>query len=390
MQMLSYLYINTHRSLEQGIESLQGAKVIGVDTEGDSLHSYKEKVSLIQVSGNGQDLIIDPLALKDLSPLASLLIRPDVLKVLHGTDYDVVALKRDFGFQISPIFDTCLAARACGIQKFSLADLLLRFFGLTIDKRHQKADWSARPLSQELLEYAALDTHYLPQLYQLLRADLEAKGRLEMVGEECRLLSQREWTGKPFEPNDYLRIKGAAKLPEQTQRVIRALAVARDQLAQKLDRPVFKVLSNHDLLLIASKQPRTEHELSNLYPRASHSVRRRSTFWLSAIQQGLQDNSPLPLLPKHRSQPLSHTQQVLSQRLREWRDEQAKAEGLEPAMVLTSQDIQQLVQACSADRRSAIGGWPKTREDLERFPFLKQWQVKRYGEALIKIIKGNR
>ncbi len=381
---MNYIYIDTPKSLDEGLSSLAHAQIIGVDTEGDSLHSYKEKVSLIQISGNGQDLIIDPLALKDLSPLGNLLTQPDVLKVLHGTDYDVVSLKRDFGFQIFPIFDTCLAARACGIQKFSLADLLLKFFGLTIDKRHQKADWSARPLSQELLDYAAVDTHYLPQLYQLLKSDLEGKGRLKMVEEECCLLGQREWTGKPFEPDDYLRIKGASKLPEQTQRVVRALAVARDQIAQKLDRPVFKVLSNHDLLHMAIKQPRTEPELANIFSRASHSIRRRSSFWLSAIRQGLQDESPLPSLPKQRSQPLSHAQQALFQRLREWRDEQAKTEGVEPAMVFSSQDLQQLVQACSADRRV----WPKTPEDLARLPFLKQWQVNRYGEALIKNIKG--
>ncbi len=381
---MNYIYIDTPKSLEEGLSNLVHAQIIGVDTEGDSLHSYKEKVSLIQVSGNGQDLIIDPLALTDLSPLSDILSRPDVLKVLHGTDYDVVALKRDFRFQIFPIFDTCLAARACGVQKFSLADLLQKFFGLTIDKRYQKADWSARPLSQKLLEYAALDTHYLPQLYQLLKTELEAKGRLKMVEEECRLLGQREWTGKPFEPNDYLRIKGTAKLPDQTQRVVRALTVARDQIAQKLNRPVFKVLSNQDLILMATKQPRAEHELANLFPRASHSVRRRSAFWLSAIRQGLQDELPLPSLPKHRSHPYSQAQQALFQRLREWRDEQAKTEGVEPAMVFSSQDLQQLVQACSADRRV----WPKTLEDLARFTLLKQWQVKRYGEALIKNIKG--
>jgi ribonuclease D len=379
---MNYVYIDTPQSLEEGLSILAHAQVIGVDTEGDSLHSYKEKVSLIQMSGDDRDLIIDPLALKDLTPLADILSRPEVLKVFHGTDYDVVVLKRDFGFQISPIFDTCLAARACAIQKFSLADLLHKFFRLSVDKRYQKADWSARPLSLELLEYAALDTHYLPQLYHLLKVELEARGRLKMVEEECRLLAQREWTGKSFEPNDYLRIKGAAKLPEQTQRVVRALAVARDQIAQRLDRPAFKVLSNQDLLLIATQQPGTEPELANLFPRASHSIRRRASFWLSAVRQSLQDKEPLPSLPKHRSQSFSQAQQVLFQRLREWRDAQAKAEGVEPAMVFSSQDLQQLVKTCSADKR----GWPKTAEELARITLLRPWQMKRYGEALIALI----
>jgi ribonuclease D len=373
---LSYQYIDTRETLEQGIKSIQDAQVIGVDTEGDSLHSYREKVSLIQVSGNEQNLIIDPLALDDLSPLGEILSRTDVVKVLHGTDYDVVVLKRDFGFKIFPIFDTCLAARACGIQKFSLAGLLHRYFNLNVDKRYQKANWSARPLPKEWLEYAALDSHYLPQLYHILKSELEAKGRLEMVQEECRLLTQREWNGKPFEPNDYLRIKGVAKLSERIQRVARSLAVARDRMAQNLDKPVFKVLSDPDILLMATKLPHTEEELAILFPRASHSIRRRAHFWLEAIRQGLQDQSPLPALSKYRNQTFSEAQQALFQRLKEWRDAQAHSEGVEPAMVFSTQDLRQLVLV-----------WPNTLEGLTQLPFLRQWQVMRYGEELIKVFR---
>jgi len=375
-QPLSYQYIDTREAFEQGIKSLAHAQVIGVDTEGDSLHSYREKVSLIQVSGNGQNLIIDPLALDDLSPLGEIFRRTDMIKAFHGTDYDVVVLKRDFGFKIFPIFDTCLAARACGIQKFSLADLLHRYFNLNVDKRYQKANWSARPLPKEWLEYAALDSHYLPQLYHILKSELEANGRLEMVQEECRLLTQREWNGKPFEPNDYLRIKGVVKLPEQVQRVARSLAVARDRMAQSLDKPVFKVLSDPDLLLMATKLPHTEEELAILFPRASHSIRRRAKFWLEAIRQGFQDQTSLPSRQKHRNQPFPESQQTLFQRLREWRDAQAQSEGIEPAMVLSTQNLRQLVQA-----------QPKTLKDLAQLPFLRQWQVMRYGEDLIKVFR---
>jgi len=328
------------------------------------------------VSGNGQNLIIDPLALDDLSPLGEIFRRTDMIKAFHGTDYDVVVLKRDFGFKIFPIFDTCLAARACGIQKFSLADLLHRYFNLNVDKRYQKANWSARPLPKEWLEYAALDSHYLPQLYHILKSELEANGRLEMVQEECRLLTQREWNGKPFEPNDYLRIKGVVKLPEQVQRVARSLAVARDRMAQSLDKPVFKVLSDPDLLLMATKLPHTEEELAILFPRASHSIRRRAKFWLEAIRQGFQDQTSLPSRQKHRNQPFPESQQTLFQRLREWRDAQAQSEGIEPAMVLSTQNLRQLVQA-----------QPKTLKDLAQLPFLRQWQVMRYGEDLIKVFR---
>jgi ribonuclease D len=386
IQFLSYQYIDTRETLEEGIKNLTSAKVIGVDTEGDSLHSYREKVSLIQISGNGHNLIIDPLALNDLSPLGEIFCKTDILKVFHGTDYDVVALKRDFGFKISAIFDTCLAARASGIQKVSLADLLHRYFNLNVDKRYQKANWSMRPLPKEWLEYAALDSHFLPQLYHLLKTELEMKGRLEMVQEECRLLTQREWNGKPFEPNDYLRIKGVAKLSEQTQRVARSLAVARDRMARSLDKPVFKVISDADLLSIATQLPRTEKELGLLFPRVGHSIRKQAKFWLAAVRHGLEDQSPLPSPPKNRTQPLSEAQQVLFQRLREWRDAQARSEGVEPAMILSSQDLRQLAQTLCTGKEPGPRLWLTTPEDLAKNSFLKQWQIKRYGKELIVLI----
>ena len=139
-----YVYVTTPKALAEVVAAIARAPVIGVDTEADSLHCYQERVSLIQVSDSTINAVIDPLILADLSPLAPILADPAIVKVIHGADYDVVGLKRDFGFSVASIFDTCLAAQAAGEPKYSLGDLLHRYFDVTLEKKYQKAHWSKR------------------------------------------------------------------------------------------------------------------------------------------------------------------------------------------------------------------------------------------------------
>ncbi len=375
-----YEYVVESEALRRAAEVLGRCRVIGLDTEGDSLYHYQERICLVQLTGGGMNWVVDPLAMADLTPLAPVLADPEVLKILHGADYDLVCLKRDFGLSVRPIFDTAVAARALGIARFSLGDLLKRSFDVTLDKRYQKADWSQRPLPQPLLDYAAADTRYLPDLYEVLRKELEARGRLEMVEEESERLTRREWTGRAFEPDDFLRIKGVRPLPPEGQRVARALAVARDQEARRLDQPLFKVLAAHDLIRLAQAMPKTPEDLARLFPRASHPIRRQARFWLGAIAQGIADRSPLPAgqptSPKPR---LSPAQRALLARLQAWRNDQAKTEGVEPAMVLTMEELMSVVVQCAGQAQP-------TAEMIRRLPFLREWQKRRYADALADLL----
>ncbi len=142
--------------------------VIAVDTESNSLHAYRERVCLIQFSTVERDIVLDPLALDDLSPLAGIFANPDIEKVFHAAEYDLICLRRDYGFSFSRIFDTMHAGRILGSRLAGLDRLLEDKFGVKISKHFQKADWGVRPLSRELLLYAAVDTHYLIPLRDLL------------------------------------------------------------------------------------------------------------------------------------------------------------------------------------------------------------------------------
>lgn len=371
-----YVYITSADDLAQAASILRQATVLGVDTESDSLHSYQERVSLIQVSDGKLNAVVDPLLLPDVQPLAPLLADPGIVKVFHGADYDVVGLKRDFGFGIVSIFDTCLAAQAAGEPKYSLGDLLARHFDVTLEKKYQKAHWSKRPLSADMLAYAAKDTQYLPSLYEILRKEAQARGRLPQIEEEGEWVSRREWTGRAFVPDDYLRIKGAQALPPPAQRVLRALAVVRDALAKRANRPPFKVISGDDLLAMAVKQPTTPADLEALFPSTSAPARREPRRWLEAIREGLADKSPLPQRSGSRFEPFSAAQERAFARLRVWRTNQAKDEGVEPAMVFSTDQIKSIVRA-----------WPKSAEAFAAIPGIRRWQVARYGETVLALLE---
>lgn len=345
-----------------------------MDTEGDSLFSYKERVSLIQISGNDKHYIFDPLLLDSLEALAPLFANPAILKIFHGSDYDVVSLKRDFQFQITPIFDTALAARAIGMKRFSLQSLIETYFQVTLAKKYQKANWKLRPLSKEQLDYASLDTVYLVALYDILKDAVEKKGRSDQIEEECLLMEEITWGGKDFEPNDYIRTKGARALSEPEQKVLRDLIAARDQLACARDYPPFKIISSQHLILMAQKTPQDNVALMELFPKRNMAITRHAERWLTAIQKGLESKEPLPGRIKSNNGPLTNSQEKLLKVLKIWRNKQAEDEALEPAMVLTGNVLREVARLK-----------PKDIEGLAEISLIRKWQIKRYGKPLLKI-----
>ena len=270
---------------------------IAVDMEMDSLHHYREKVCLVQVSTRQQSWLIDPLALTSLEPLAAPLANPDIIIVMHGSDYDIRSLHRDYGIEVTNLFDTMIAARFLGITEFGLAALLKARFGIELDKKYQKADWSKRPLSREMCAYAAADTSDLLPLYDQFRAELEQKNRLAWLEEEGRALCQARISEKdgPL----FLYCKGAGKLRGRTLAVLEELLQLRDRQAELLDRPPFKVLSADTLIEIAENRPQSLYELSLYKGMTPGQLQRHGSSMLSAIERGeaTADNS-LPRFPR--------------------------------------------------------------------------------------------
>ncbi len=220
---------------------------VALDTEGDSLHNYFEKVCLIQLSLATEHYIVDPLAGLDLCEFLEALA--DKPLILHGADYDLRMLRASLGFRPRrEIFDTMIAAQLLGIEQIGLASLIERCFGITIGKEGQKSDWSRRPLSEKQLRYAVNDTRFLGCLADHLQSELEAKGRLDWHGESCQAMVESTGRDKLRDPENAWRIKGAGRLTRRQLAYLRELWQWRDDHARRANLPPFKVFGNQQIL----------------------------------------------------------------------------------------------------------------------------------------------
>jgi len=222
--------ITTRSALCELVGRMSGEPLIAVDVEADSLHHYQEKVCLIQISMPKESVIIDPLLLPDLSPLSKVMDNRSIRKLFHGADYDIRSLHRDFGIAVHNLFDTMIACQFLGEKEVGLAAVLYKRFGVELDKRYQKADWSLRPLSNEMIEYAVRDTSLLIDLYSMLKKELTDRKRLAWVEEESELLAGVRSNPRDQEPL-FIRFKGAPRMDRRCLAVLEELLRFRDNAA---------------------------------------------------------------------------------------------------------------------------------------------------------------
>ena len=257
-------WIDRQDTLDAALERLGAQREIAVDTEADSLHSYFDKVCLIQLSLPDEDFVVDPLVRIDLTRFGDILADPNVVKVFHGGDYDLRIMHRDFNFTVRNLVDTSICAQLLGYEGLGLAALLDRHFGVKLNKTHQRADWSMRPLPQDMLEYAAMDTHYLIELAAKLRDELTAMGRWEWAVEEFARLETVRYREVEDESETWRKVKNIGNLDPRALAIVRELHAWRDALARKADRPPFKILGNDTIVEIAKAKPVTHRDLAAL------------------------------------------------------------------------------------------------------------------------------
>ena len=257
-------FIDKQPELDRAMADVQAHAEIAVDTEADSQHSYFDKVCLIQISIPDQDLIIDPLAKVNLAKFGETLADAKITKVLHGADYDLRILHRDFDFTISNLIDTSVCAQLLGYEAFGLAALLERHFGIKVDKSHQRADWAMRPLPPDMLEYAAMDTRHLIALSHKMREELQAAGRWEWALEEFSRLEQVRFTERDEDDEPYRRLKGLGGLDRRSLAIVRRLHGWRDELARAADRPPFKIIGNDSIVEIAKAKAASTEQIEGI------------------------------------------------------------------------------------------------------------------------------
>jgi ribonuclease D len=268
------------------IEQISEAKHLAVDSESNSYFAYRPRICLIQISANNKDFILDPLTLKDLTGLGRILSDPSIEKILHAAENDLIGFKRDYRFQVMNIFDTSVACRLLGRKRLGLARILSEDFGITMDKKYQRCNWEKRPLNPEQLYYAQQDTRFLlnlrDQLHgQLIESNLWHQAKKEFARlERIRVKPPRDW-----DPDGYLRLKGAQKLSKTSSRVLKELFSYREHLARKTNKAPFRIMNNEVMVRLASETPDNKHDLLRTKGLPSRFRGRGSTHLLRVINR---------------------------------------------------------------------------------------------------------
>ena len=364
------IFVDTPEKLRQAVQAMMSQPIVAVDTESNSLFAYHEQVCLIQFSIPDQDFLVDPLALEDLSPLGPLFSSPQIEKIFHAAEYDLIMLDQDFGFTFDNLFDTMVGARILGWRAVGLGSLLQEHFGIQVEKKYQRANWGKRPISPEMLAYAQLDTHYLIPLRNTIKAELERTGRWPLAEEDFRRACQVH-AHQVRDGADCWRINGARDLPPQKQAVLQEICRYRDQKARALDRPLFKVIGNNALLKIAETCPRTLRELESIRGISAKQARWLGDGLLRAVERGLRAEPPQ--LP-HRTRPDDDFLHRVDD-LRRWRKETAQAMGVESDVVLPKSMLYELAEAN-----------PQTLDQVAQIMASTPWRREQFGEQILNVI----
>ena len=366
-------WIRTSEEIARLADSLRGSRALAIDTESDSLHHHREKVCLIQLASDaGHAVLIDPLAGGDLAPLGALFADPAVAKVLHGADYDVTTLKRDFGFTFRGLFDTMIAARMLAMKEIGLAAVAAAELGVTLSKDSQKDDWSRRPLTPTQERYALADVEHLLRLRDRLVEKLVAAGRLDWVREESDAVAELVAARKERDPEAWQKVKGARQLSRRQQAVLRAAYGWREAIARETDIPSFKIMSGETLLAIAAKPVANMEELKAIRGAVPTRFASRAGALLSAIQEAaaLPDDA-LPRMP-HTPRPIvTDATRRRIEELKKWRTAEAARLGLDVSVVLPQRLLEQVAEKPAA-----------RAEDLLRIEAFRRWRVAAFGESL--------
>jgi ribonuclease D len=377
------IWVDTQPIFRAMLSHLRGEQALAVDTESNSLYVYQERVCLIQISVPGTDYLVDPLSMDDLSDLGPLLTDSAVLKVLHGAEYDLSVLHRDFGFTFANLFDTMWASRILGWRAHGLAALLEMQFGVHLNKKYQRANWGLRPLPPAQLDYARLDTHYLLRLQAIQSRELETRNRWPQAQHRFTKLVNTRTEPKGFDPDGFWRISGVRDLDDVGRGVLRELNLFRDQRARTENRPPFRVISNQALLALSVQRPQSLAELPQIKGISRRMAGRYGRGLLAAISQGTE--RPLAWQDRVRPNNASTSRpngrptaacQARFEALRAWRNEAAEERGVEPDIVLTNQTLWGV-----AYRN------PRRRTDLSHDDLLARWQVDEFGDDLLAVVR---
>jgi ribonuclease D len=366
------VWVDTPDTFHRMLGDLTAQPRLAVDTESNSLHAYREQVCLIQFTTPSKDYVIDPLALPDMGALGPIFSNPNIEKIFHASEYDLICLRRDFNFQFVNLFDTMHAARVLGYPYVGLDNLLAEKFQFEMDKRHQKADWAVRPLTPAQLDYARLDTHFLFDLRDVLEAELKEKNRLQIALEDFARAANVDVPKEKLNGTSWRRFSMRKDVSLRELTVLSELCISRDRIAERMNRPVFKVISDSILLDIARRLPEKDVDLAGL-GLSPKQIR----LWGSEVLDAVKRGTVAPLVEREQvKRPHERTLKRL-EKLKNWRKKVAQELGVESDIVLPKVYLNSLAESP-----------PRSLQDLEEMMQDSPTRFSRYGEQIYRLVGG--
>ncbi len=373
--MLNFKFVESDGELETVCKGLGREKIIGVDLEADSMHCFKEKICLIQIAGKDEAFLVDPFLINDFAPFVALLENQDMIKIFHGADFDVRSLDREMGCRIENLFDTEIACRFLNVQERGLGALLKEHFGIFVDKRFQKVDWSRRPLKDDMIAYSVGDVANLIELHDRIKERLVKCNRLAWAKEEFEAQASVK-----YEPNHQLplfkKFKGAGKMDNRSLAILENLLQVRLDMGAKKDLPLFKIISNQSLLALATHRPKAIETMVSIRALSKKQADMYGHLCQEAISSALAlSHGELPSYPKVR---LPRKNPQVLQRidsLKKMRDRLSVSIGMEPGFLINNA----LISAIAFKN-------PRTPEAMENMETMRNWQKEAMGDEIIKTL----
>ena len=368
--------ITAREHLEEVCAELAKCPRLAFDTESNGFYAYKERVCLVQISSPTDDYIVDPIAIRELAPLGPLFADPKIEKLFHAGEYDVLCLKRDYGFAFSNLYDTMIAARVLGIKELGLAAAIERHFGLVISKKLQRADWGKRPLTHEMIKYAQGDTHFLMRVADEQKKTLVEKGRWDDALEAFRELEKLEPTIRNFDPEGYWKLVGRQEIGGAAMAALKEIWLYREQQAEARDRAPFRVMPEDLMARIAQAMPESREALAAVKGMGPYILERFGSGLLACVERG-RAAPPVtrPALPERRR--MAEDEFRIFEALRAWRKERGERDKVEPVVILSSDSLRQIATfAC--------------RHDGDPLGPLSELKKTRYGEDIRLVVQKAR
>ncbi len=365
-------HIKNRDQLDRSLDTIAACDLLAVDTESNSMYAYQEQVCYVQLRAQDDIYLIDTVALRDLSPLVEIFADPNRETILHGADYDVVCMARDFDIRFARIFDTMLASQVLDKPRLGLAALCEEYFEVELDKSLTKYNWGKRPLEDKYVRYLVEDVAYLYELRAHLTEEIEAADLAEEAAIEFERTANVMWKPRAVDPEGFRKIKGARLLEFEQACVLKAIYLVRERIAEELDLPPFKVANSQALLSLAKVTKATVGHIAKyraFRPRIWHQYEEEI---VAAVRAGLAGEvKPIkpekkPRLPKEISQ--------CNDELREWRKAPAEERGCPRLVVLPNHAIAEILEQR-----------PMTREALAEIKGLGAKRVSLYGESILAI-----